>query len=327
MSEKVQAPHLLDEPPILIYPTLAVALGINKAVVFQQLHFLLNAQKTAKNKYTYVADEHGVERWWVYNSYPEWQRDYFPWLSTSTLKGIFVSLEGDKLVLSMQSVKNKSDRRKWYTIDYEVWAVFYQTIGQKMSHGTSDKKYPMVGQKISDDSSETSSETSQNNPAPGGADAGDSKKKEPQKREPTPIFDAVAQHIFEIDPAEVNGEGGRIGPISAWLTGKSDGTKRGGKNGKKEVVGFISAPAEVKHIQQFATDWKAQHPGADLPRDFVKFVEGWRAWATKRKAAAQQRQQQQEQQQDTAPTAEELAAIELARRTIRPAWEKQGGNV
>jgi hypothetical protein len=148
----------MDEPPLLVYPTLAVALGINTAIVFQQLHFLLNGQKTAKNHYNFID-----ERWWVYNSYPEWRAQYFPWLSVSTLKGIFLDLENDALVISRQGVKRPSDRRKWYTIDYEAWDKKCLTIGQKVSDGASDKKCPIIGQKMSNDSSETSTETSTEN--------------------------------------------------------------------------------------------------------------------------------------------------------------------
>lgn len=169
------ASHLLDEAPMLVYPTLARILGINSAVMLQQLHFLLNSTKTAKNKYNFIE-----ERWWVYNSYQEWQRDHFSWLSISNIKRLFLNLEELGVVLSMQGVKNPSDRRKWYTIDYEFWekyvAEFGQkladasdkndpTIGQKLSDGSSDKNDPMTGQKLADDSTETPPETpSENDP-------------------------------------------------------------------------------------------------------------------------------------------------------------------
>lgn len=154
MIEKKRAPHLLDEPPILVYPSLADALGINTAIVFQQLHFLLNNQKTAKNMYNFIDG-----RWWVYNSYSEWKENYFSWLSESTLKGIFIELENRGLILSRQGVKSKSDRRKWYTIDYEAWDKFCLTIGQKMSDGDETKNVLSNGQKVSDDCSETTTET------------------------------------------------------------------------------------------------------------------------------------------------------------------------
>lgn len=91
------------------------------------------------------------------------------------------------------------------------------------------------------------------------------------------VFDAVAQHIFGIDPLTVEKEtGGRIGPIAAWLNGKSEGMKRAG--GK---VGKISTPAKAEHVIRFAQDYKRSNPGLSMPLDFIKFVESWRKWATK----------------------------------------------
>lgn len=163
-----QASHLLDEAPISLYPTLAKLLGINRAVMFQQLHFLLNTTKAAKNKYNYIDG-----RWWVYNSYAEWQRDYFCWLSSSAIKRLFLEMEKDGIVLSRQGVKNPTDRRKWYTIDYEAWekfigkaplkqadasAQFETPIGSFLSDGGSAQNEPLSGLKEADDLSETTTE-------------------------------------------------------------------------------------------------------------------------------------------------------------------------
>ena len=153
MSERRNSPYLLDEPPLFVYRSLAVLLGINKAIVFQELHLLLNNQKTARNEYVFIN-----ERWWVYNSYPEWRREYFPWLAEITLKRIFNELEDDKLVLSRQGVKKKSDRRKWYTIDYLAWEYFCQTNGSKRYDGGSDQNDPIMGSKRADDSSDRPSD-------------------------------------------------------------------------------------------------------------------------------------------------------------------------
>lgn len=87
-----------------------------------------------------------------------------------------------------------------------------------------------------------------------------------------PIYDAVKETIFGIDdPAVV--AGGRIGKISNWLKGKYQGAK-----GKE--VGLISAPAKVEHIASFAKWYTRQYPDVRLPRDFEKFVEHWREWAS-----------------------------------------------
>lgn len=268
MTDKHYAPGLLNEPPMLVYPSLAVVLGINKAVVFQQLHFLLNGQKTARNRYNLV-DGH----WWVYNSYPEWRADFFPWLSERTLKSIFNELEDEEqVVISRQGVKHKSDRRKWYTIDYDAWGNFWLTNGQIMSDEPTGKKGLMVGQKTSDDSSETSSESTESSTEDSAQGAGSVSK----VRERNPIFDAVATGHNITD---AKAEGGRIAMIANWLAGTYEG-----KGARK--VGFISAAASVEHIQQFFSDWKRDNKDVNPPMDFVKFVEQWRKWASHKKAAA-----------------------------------------
>lgn len=96
-----------------------------------------------------------------------------------------------------------------------------------------------------------------------------------KERKPNPNFDAVCKYVFDTNPDSVGEDGGRVGPIAQWLNGKSDGLKRAG--GK---VGFISRPAEPEHVRQFAEWWKRVKK-CSLPREFIKFVEAWREWATK----------------------------------------------
>lgn len=181
MNEKRRASLLLDEPPILVYPTLAKALGINKAVIMQQIHFLLNAARTANHHYNFVDG-----RWWVYNSYAEWVDRYFPWLSPGGLKRMLLELEKEHYLLSRQSVKVKSDRRKWYTIHYDVWEQFVLTIGAKCSDEPSAQNVPMVGAKCSDDSSETPSETPKTPEgiSPAGESAPQKQPRKPHKNAP-----------------------------------------------------------------------------------------------------------------------------------------------
>lgn len=158
MSDRIHATHLIDEPPILVYPTLAVILGINQAVIFQQLHFLLGITEKAKNHYNFVND-----RWWVYNSYAEWKASYFPWLAAGSIKRFFLELEELRLVDSMQSVKTPSDRRKWYTINYPAWEQFVLTIGTNCADGGWEQIVPMVGTKCADGYSENTAETTTEN--------------------------------------------------------------------------------------------------------------------------------------------------------------------
>lgn len=154
MSEKKRVPFLLDESPILVYPSLAKILkNVNKAIILQQVHFLLNVSKLADKKYNLVDS-----RWWVYNSYKEWQA-YFPWLSMSAIKGLFGMLERDGLILSRQGVKDRWDRRKWYTIDYEAFAAFVQCNGQILSDVDETDFVQSDGQELSGDNKETETTT------------------------------------------------------------------------------------------------------------------------------------------------------------------------
>ena len=115
--------HLLDEPPSVFHRSLAEKIGLERAIVFQQLHFLIVAQENARNSYNYV-DGH----WWAYNTYKKWTESYFTWMSPRTCERVFTELEKLGIVISMQSVKSAMNREKWYTIDYDAWDILAETI-------------------------------------------------------------------------------------------------------------------------------------------------------------------------------------------------------
>lgn len=100
---------LLDEYPLIILPSLAKRVGLNKAVVLQQVHYRLQ---------TWEGKTHEGRKW-VYNSYPEWQKKDFPFWSLITIKRTFLSLEQDGLLISAKLNHIKQDQTKWYTIDYQ----------------------------------------------------------------------------------------------------------------------------------------------------------------------------------------------------------------
>jgi uncharacterized phage protein (TIGR02220 family) len=94
----------------MIVPSLAVKIGINEAVVLQQIHYWLGRSK------------HQIKgRKWVYNTYEDWQ-EQFPFWSISTIKRTFHSLEKLGVVVSDNWNAMKLDKTKWYTINYEQLA-------------------------------------------------------------------------------------------------------------------------------------------------------------------------------------------------------------
>ncbi|RHW43469.1 replication protein [Neobacillus notoginsengisoli] len=98
---------LIKERPMMVIPSLAKKIGLNEAIVLQQIHYWLTKEL------------HMIEgRSWVYNTYREWH-DQLPFWSESTIKRVFKTLEDLGYVISGNFNRSKMDQTKWYTIDYE----------------------------------------------------------------------------------------------------------------------------------------------------------------------------------------------------------------
>jgi uncharacterized phage protein (TIGR02220 family) len=98
---------LIKESPVMIIPSLAVKIGLNEAVVLQQIHYWLGISK------------HQIKgKTWVYNTYEEWKKQ-LPFWSVSTIKRTILSLEVKGLLLSDNFNQMKMDKTKWYSIDYD----------------------------------------------------------------------------------------------------------------------------------------------------------------------------------------------------------------
>jgi hypothetical protein len=123
---------LLDEEPLLVLPSLATKIGLNESIVLQQLHYWV--AKAAKKK---RQDRFQDGRYWVYNTYEAWREGNFPWWSAGTIQRIFLKLEKLGLVLARRLSKNKSDRKKYYTIDYNKLAVIDNPHSRKLLLSTS----------------------------------------------------------------------------------------------------------------------------------------------------------------------------------------------
>ncbi|MCM3768453.1 conserved phage C-terminal domain-containing protein [Neobacillus niacini] len=98
---------LINENPVMIIPSLAVKLGLNEAVILQQIHYWVHASR------------HVIEgRKWIFNTYKNWQ-EQLPFWSESTIKRTIHSLEKQGLLLSGNWNRSKMDKTKWYAIDYQ----------------------------------------------------------------------------------------------------------------------------------------------------------------------------------------------------------------
>ncbi|POA05618.1 conserved phage C-terminal domain-containing protein [Staphylococcus caprae] len=145
---------LIDDYPILVLPKLATEIGLNEAIVLQQMHYWLNNSN----------HKHDGKRW-IYNSYPKWI-EQFPFWSESTIKRTITSLEKQKLIFVGNYNKAGFDRTKWYSINYDTL--------NKLVTRPSGQNDPTMRSKWNDgkgqndptntrDFTEISSETSNNN--------------------------------------------------------------------------------------------------------------------------------------------------------------------
>lgn len=100
---------LFTTKPIVLNVALAEAVGLNEAIVLQQLHYWISAERSGI--------EHGGRRW-VFNTLESWQ-EQFPFWSTDTIKRAFTSLRKAGLIEVEQLAKHRHDRTNYYTIRYE----------------------------------------------------------------------------------------------------------------------------------------------------------------------------------------------------------------
>src|SRR5579862_7435599 len=102
------SPLLINEPPLQVLPTLARRIGLNEAIVLQQVHYWLNPQFN-KNFFE--------ERYWVHNTVTQWQQQFAFW-SKKTIKRTIANLEESGLLISF--VTRNFKKTKYYTLNYEL---------------------------------------------------------------------------------------------------------------------------------------------------------------------------------------------------------------
>jgi hypothetical protein len=99
---------LFNEPPLVVSPRLAKLIGLNEAIILQQLHYWL--QKNPK-----IRDD----RAWIYNTYEEWLKQ-LPFRCVDTVKRTINKLVADGLIIRGEFNKASFDKTSWYSINYEA---------------------------------------------------------------------------------------------------------------------------------------------------------------------------------------------------------------
>lgn len=95
---------LMDEPPLLVFPSLAKAVGLNEAIFLQQLHWMTRRDSAR------VLDE----RRWVHSSAENFQRQ-FPFWSIRTIERVISDLKKGGLI-----VVKRTRGENMYSLDAEA---------------------------------------------------------------------------------------------------------------------------------------------------------------------------------------------------------------
>ncbi len=104
----MNCPLLINEPPLQVLPSLALKVGLNEAIILQQVHYWLNP-KFNKNYFE--------GRYWVWNTYDQW-RQQFPFWGEKTIRRSIAHLE--ELGVLLTFITRDFKKLKYYSIDYDV---------------------------------------------------------------------------------------------------------------------------------------------------------------------------------------------------------------
>lgn len=154
---------LFDEPPLVVSPTLACVVGLQEAIVLQQIHYWL-----AHSKHV-----HGGRKW-VYNTYEEWAVQ-FPFWKPESIRKIVANLRLAGLLDVEKLSADKGNRTNYYAINYEALSALSSKAKQAhpekstarpsgRNHRITNRKNPPVHAEESTGSlyrTETTTETTQ----------------------------------------------------------------------------------------------------------------------------------------------------------------------
>lgn len=105
---------LLDEYPLIILPSLALAIGDRDAVFIQQVYYWMRINQEREDP-----QMHKRGRWWTYARLPDWQKQ-LPWMSISTIRRIISRGHNRGYLIVAVLNTDPTYQRKWYSVDTEA---------------------------------------------------------------------------------------------------------------------------------------------------------------------------------------------------------------
>ncbi len=125
---------LIDEPPLLVLPSLATKIGLTPAIFLQQMHFL-----TYYSRYPAITHD---EKRWLKISRAEMGKE-FPFWHTNTLSNIVAKCQDQGFLDSTDSLNgNNFDRTLWYAVNFS--AINQATEDTKIVSSTNHHKNGVI---------------------------------------------------------------------------------------------------------------------------------------------------------------------------------------
>jgi len=165
---------LITEPPLLVMPSLAAKIGLNEAILLQQIHYWLSR-----------SEHRHVGRTWFYRTATEWAEELIFW-SDSTIKRTLANLEAAGLIssakLHRELLNDPYTHTKWYAINYDqleaLTCVNASGQNDQMANGQNDQiSTGQNDQMLQENTTET---TTDNPPNPQEGDDADAPGKPPK---------------------------------------------------------------------------------------------------------------------------------------------------
>lgn len=240
---------LIDEPPLQVLPSLAKIIGLNEAIVLQQIHYWITNPSV------------GVERdgyKWVYNTYEEWKDTNFPFWSVPTIKRVFASLEKSGLVVSVQFESKDWNHKKFYRIDYDVLSNESERYDRSYQNDLIEELESI----LSLNTEITSETTSEKIPAAFASDPVSGLLYDPDD-----IDGADAVETFEKEPETPSGLS-----ADAYKTRIAAAIERGARKHAADKFDVSGYPEPIQEtLKVFVESWNVDVPGGKRPSpDWIK---------------------------------------------------------
>jgi len=229
---------LFNKKPIVINAELASYIGLNEAIVIQQLHYWISETGSGVS--------HKGRRW-VYNTYDDWQQQ-FPFWSPQTIKRALTSLRKSKLVLVEQLNKAKHDRTNFYAIDYAALDEAFSPIREDQCDSIEKVNLTSSKGSICSDLTEITTEITTDNKTPYDA-SGDAvasySAPQPSKKKGQTDYPDSFEELWTIYPKR-SGDNPKKGAFSAWRARQKEGVTHDDMlEGTKRYAAYCLAEGNV----------------------------------------------------------------------------------